>query len=613
MCGIFGVVGRLDKSLVEFCTDKLAHRGPDGRGFYISNEASLGHRRLAILDLSDAGKQPMTFGDGRYWITYNGEIYNYLELAKELRAHGHQFKTTTDTEVVLAAYIQWGDNCQTKFNGMWALAIWDSLKKELFLSRDRFGKKPLFYANQQSENNFIFASEMKAILPAMDSFRPNYKLIKDPARLMFYESTEECLFEGIKRFPAGCCGVYKNKKLEIKRWWNTLDNLPSIPQNYPEQVELFKELFMDACRIRMRSDVPLGTALSGGLDSSATISCMAHIARQNADCRLGLDWQHAFIASFPGTSLDEVVYAKKVAHHLNVESTVVNIDPFAAISKLNEYYYLFEELYITSPIPFMQTYRSVKSGGVSVTLDGHGADEVFGGYAFEFTEAIKDAGFNTQQVLAIVDTYLHAIGSGNLSLARKIAIGIPLVVKKYIKLFLKPEGGDLEGDELLNWMSLDKLNQRLYLSTHRTILPTLLRNYDRYSMANGVEIRMPFMDHRLVCFGFSLPWSAKIRGGYSKAIVRDAVSGYMPEGIAYRRDKIGFNSPISDWMRGPLREYMLDLIHSRRFWESNIINPIITSNAVKAVIENDSSTLAQGVEAWKLLNPFLWESSMLLE
>jgi asparagine synthase (glutamine-hydrolysing) len=277
MCGIFGVVGQVDRMLAEACVRRMAHRGPDGEGLWHTAEVTLGHRRLSILDLTAQAAQPMSYANGRYHITYNGEIYNFLEMRGELENSGHCFSSDSDTEVILAAFMEWGEACQLRFNGMWAFAIWDNQEKSLFLSRDRFGKKPLFYA-WLPEAKFTFASEMKAIFPLLDEVRANTSLVRDTSRIFLYESTDECVIEGIKRFPAGHSGWLRNNRLEIKRWWCTLDHLLEAPEKYEDQVEQFRELFLDACRLRMRSDVPLGTALSGGLDSSATISAMAHIA-----------------------------------------------------------------------------------------------------------------------------------------------------------------------------------------------------------------------------------------------------------------------------------------------------------------------------------------------
>jgi len=617
MCGIFGLIGELEQARAMRCLDTLAHRGPDGHGLWQQPGVTLGHRRLAILDLSDNAKQPMSYADGRYHITFNGEIYNFLEIRTELEAKGYRFHSQSDTEVVLASFAAWGEACQLRFNGMWAFAIWDKLENSLFLSRDRFGKKPLFYANL-SDARFAFASEMKAIFPLLDEVRANTSLVRDTSRIFQYESTEECVIEGIKRFPAGHSGWLKNGRLEIKRWWDTLDHLVEVPRRYEEQVEQFRALFLDACRIRMRSDVPLGTALSGGLDSSATISAMAYIARHGKTQRMGESWQHAFVASYPGTPLDETRYARMVTDHIGIEPVVVEIDPLKEIANLNHYLYLFEDLYITSPIPFMQTYGAVKANGISVTLDGHGADELFGGYPYDCLEALKDAGWNLFRARQVVDAFYDLSGD-----EAQFDRGMPprwrYLASQYKARALravKKISGNVPADRGAEgkhprWKQLDHLSRRLYESTHVTILPTLLRNYDRYSMAKGVEIRMPFMDHRIVALAFSLPWTAKVRGGYTKAIVRDAMARYMPPEIAYRKTKIGFHSPLVDWMQGPLKGYMLDTISSSSFRQCQLIDPADVANNIRSVIDNPAAKFTEGERAWTMLTPYLWEQAVI--
>jgi len=614
MCGIFGHIGPLPQQLAEHCTNMLAHRGPDGAGLWHTPEVTFGHRRLSILDLSDNAKQPMHYADGRYCITFNGEIYNFLEIRSELEAKGYQFSSQSDTEVVLAAFAAWGEACQQRFNGMWAFAIWDRRERSLFLSRDRFGKKPLFYA-YLPESNFAFASEMKAIFPLLDEVRANTSLVRDTSRIFQYENTDECVIEGIKRFPAGHSGWLKNGRLNIKRWWCTLDHLPMVPEKYEDQVEQFRELFLDACRLRMRSDVPLGTALSGGLDSSATISAMAYIARHGKTQRMGESWQHAFVASFPGTPLDETKYAKLVTDHLGIDATVIEIDPLKAISDLDRYFYLFEDLYVTSPIPFMQTYGAVKAHGTSVTLDGHGADELFAGYNFDYLVALKDAGFNLKQAFEIVGTHYDGLPQGTSQFAKPPSRSRFIAeyhARNLARSLLRRKSIHQSRDSgHAAWRGLDHLNRRLYVSTHETVLPTLLRNYDRYSMANGVEIRMPFMDHRIVTLAFSLPWTSKVRGGYSKAIVRDAMAPFMPHGVTYRKTKIGFNSPIIDWMKGPLKPFFLDTISSQSFKTSNFIDAQQVDRAVRYAIDNQDAKFSDGERAWMLLTPYLWERAVL--
>lgn len=614
MCGIFGHVGFIRPELAQVCTDTLAHRGPDGVGLWHTTGVTFGHRRLSILDLSDNGKQPMSYADGRYHITFNGEIYNFLEIRSELEAQGYQFHSQSDTEVVLAAFHAWGEACLGRFNGMWAFAIWDAQEKALFLSRDRFGKKPLFYTILP-DGKFAFASEMKAFFPLLGEVRPNRALVMDARRIFNYESTDECVIEGVKRFLAGHCGWLRDGKLATRRWWNTLDHLAPAPTRYEEQVEQFRELFLDACRLRMRSDVPLGTALSGGLDSSATISAMAHIARHGKTQRMGESWQHAFVASFPGTPLDETKYARMVTDHLGIDATVIEIDPLQAIADLDRYFYLFEDLYITSPIPFMLTYGAVKAHGTTVTLDGHGADELFAGYNFDYLVALRNVGWNLKQAYEIVGTYYDGLPEDSPQFASMPSKGRFIAefhARRMARKILRRGSQHVCRDsQHFAWSGFDHLNKQLYISTHETILPTLLRNYDRYSMANGVEIRMPFMDHRIVTLAFSLPWTAKVRGGFSKAIVRDAMAQYMPPEVAYRKTKIGFNSPIVDWVKGPLKSFFMDTITSQSFKECQLIDPINVANQVKRIMNGHDVKFKEGERAWIMLMPYLWERAII--
>lgn len=616
MCGIFGYVGQIDAAQAQRCLNTMVHRGPDGWGLWQGDGVTLGHRRLSILDLSEAGKQPMSYADGRYWITFNGEIYNFLEVKAELQSLGHEFRSESDTEVILAAYVQWGEDCLLRFNGMWAFAIWDSVDRRLFLARDRFGKKPLFYA-ELPNGAMAFASEMKALMPLLPQARPNRDMIRRmTVRSSFaYEATEECVVIGIRRFPAGHAGHVAAGRVRARRWWNTLDHLPSVPQRYEEQVEMMRELLLDACRIRMRSDVTIGTALSGGLDSSAVFSMLAHINGTHAgEARLSSDWQHAFVASFPGTPLDEAQYARRVAEHAGSRLEVLTIDPARQIDQLGRMLYLYEDLTITSPLPFVALYGRIKQAGVTVTLDGHAADELFGGYSADWAYALMDAGVDRAQVGQVLDVYDGGIPQGSQQFRRpanrfsSYARRLGSVVAKHA-LGLHANLGT-EYTQHPRWKELDHLSRALFWQTHSFILPTILRSYDRYGMANSIEIRMPFLDWRVATAAFALPWTAKIRSGYSKAIIRDAAAPYMPHDIAYRRTKIGFNSPIVDWMRGPLRGYFMDMIGSQSFRECDLVDARRARSLVEHVVNDDGATFKAGESAWWSVLPYLWSEAM---
>lgn len=610
MCGILGVVGPVDQAVFRKSLDRLTHRGPDGSGVWSSDvsPATLGHRRLSIIDTTEHGGQPMQSGD--CIIVFNGEIYNFLEIRAMLESHGCVFRSQSDTEILLAAYKYWGPACLAKLNGMWAFAVWNMADQTLFLARDRFGKKPLFYSFQAY--GLVFGSEMKALMPLMERVEASRNFAWMASNLCEYEQTEKCLVEGIYRFPAGShalisMGDIASRRIRAVQNWNTLDNLVDVPQRYEDQVDRFRELFVDACRIRMRSDVPIGTALSGGIDSSAVACTMNYIAKHRPDQRQAHDWQNAFIATFPGSELDESQYARDVTDLLGIQGTFLPVDAVSGLDSLFEYLYLFEELYLTTPVPMIQLYSAVRSHGVRVTIDGHGADELLSGYG-GFRTALKDSFPNVaylKHVLQICgvsnagyqDIYrgLVDINHGHRGLAKFLAAQV-LTPRRENPLERR----------------FGYLNEHLYYSFHQGILPTLLRNYDRYSMAAGVEIRMPFMDHRLVSYCFSLPWQSKAprTSTFTKAILRDAIGNWMPDSVRYRRSKIGFNTPVSDWMKGPWKEFIQDSLQSSSFAGCSLIDARSVKAQVERVIASKTS-LYEGDAAWAAMMPWLWEKAFL--
>lgn len=616
MCGIFGTVNvRLSEQKAMRCLNQLEHRGPDGFGLWQKDGVTLGHRRLAILDLSDNGTQPMSYADGRYQLVFNGEIYNFLEIRKELEQKGYSFKSETDSEVILAAFIEWKEDCQNHFNGMWAFAIWDCKTQRLFLSRDRFGVKPLYYAILP-EGGLVFASEMKSIIPVLPRIEADEQTFVLYREKVHYENQEKCILKGIRRFPAGCCGWFFEGTIQINRWWNTLDHLMEVPSDYNEQVEMFRDLFLDSCRLRMRSDVRIGTALSGGLDSSASICAMAHIAKNGGTGRMSDDWQHAYVACFPGTFLDESEYAKKVTDFLGIESTFLNVDNTVSQAELYRYIYQFEELYTNMQIPMIKIYEQERKYGTLVSIDGHGADELFGGYSFDIVKALYDAK-GTQEINGIVKTYIDMNSDSDVSCDTpefkqlKKRMFFDNVTKQKMKRLLgKPMVNSAYANHPM-WKELDNLNKTLFVSFHETILPTLLRNYDRTSMINGIEIRMPFMDYRLVQFAFSVGWRTKVRNGFSKNIIRDAMAPFMPDEITYRRGKIGFNAPILDWIKGPYREMFLDMTASLEFENSKLLaNPARTKRLLENVLSGKTS-FHEAAMVWDELQIFMWEQVFL--
>ncbi|HRK27464.1 MAG TPA: asparagine synthase (glutamine-hydrolyzing) [Chitinophagales bacterium] len=623
MCGILGCLPAVHAAPFGQALNLLAHRGPDGEGIWTDpqNRITLGHRRLAILDLSPAGAQPMHYAN-RYTITYNGEIYNYAELRQTLQTMGHHFTSQTDAEVILAAFMQWGHNCWQHFNGMWALAIWDNQTQQLILCRDRFGEKPLYFT-LLPDGRFAFASEMKALAPFLPVVELNPMFDQLQQNVLTYEATQHCLLRYVNRFPAGHWGVFDQKKLHTQPYWNTTAHLHPVPKRFEEQTEAFAHLFTHACSIRMRAHVPIGTALSGGLDSSAVICTMAHAARSMPDAFATTNWQHAFIASMPGTPLDETAYARQVTDFLQIPATFVPISAQEGLQQLPHYLYLTEDLYITSPVPMMQTYHAAKQQGVSVCIDGHGADELFCGYDTFMFHAFLDCGFNPRQINNLLQTYRNLAPPNNPQFAKppvsfanyfRWVCGSPNLLRwlphlpKELKKAFAPKLPKFtpQYPQTAQPNQLGHLNSALYQLFHAHNLPTLLRNYDRYSMASGVEIRMPFLDHRVVSFCFSVPYTSKFRNGYTKALLRYAIAPFMPPKVAFRTHKMGFQTPIANWMKGEWQPFFLDTLHETGFAHYAHHQPNVVKQQILSVINHPNPTYRQAEIAYSAINPYLW-------
>ena len=554
MCGIVGIWdphGRIDADELNQLTDALSHRGPDGRGTHIDGPVGLGHRRLAILDTTQSGAQPMCYGgaDGRrFWISYNGEIYNFLELRAELAALGCTFRTQSDTEVILAAFDTWGRDAVRRMNGMFAFAIWDSAKRELTLARDRFGVKPLYFG--LVGDRLIFASELKAFLKVRGFVPEIDHQIAHAAvqNATGYEANDiATLMKGINRLtPGHILRIDAGGRFDIFRWWDTAAAAVDVPAKYEDQVAQFRALLLDSVKIRMRSDVPIGTCLSGGVDSSAVAGVMAEIARTGGSHeREAAGARHAFIASFPGTALDETRFADAVAAHTGVTPHHWRFDDGDAVTHVLDGVWSNDEIHPGMTSPMWSLYRRMRRDNVVVSLDGHGGDEVYGGYTW----------------------YLDA--------------------------------------------PTEKLNERLFLDTHINVLPAILRNYDRAAMAHGVEVRMPLLDYRLVSFAFALPPASKIGGGFTKRILRDAVKGLIPEPIRRRRQKIGFNAPLIELFNGGLAPLIENIIahplwKAAPYLEAAKLTPFIVERT-----RNRSWTMADWYSAtqiWARFNIVLWHA-----
>lgn len=556
MCGIAGIIssGRLPVEVedIDLVTRALAHRGPDGHHIWVAPDrgAAFGHRRLAIIDPTANSDQPMHSADGRDTIVFNGEIYNFLEVRAELEAKGAVFQTSGDTEVILQAWRYWRWDMLSRFNGMWAFAIRDNRSGDVFLARDRFGVKPLVYAH--TERGFIFASEAQALLslPWLPRIIENAVLQRAVFDPFSHEASETGLFANLRKLPAGHRATLRDGKLSVERWWHTLDHLVTPPATLKLAGERFHELFSDAIRLRMRSDVAVGTCLSGGFDSTAVTAAMAHEARNTSALRQARDWHHAFVASFPGLPHDETDQAREASRYAGIEPTILDFSKDDGRECVDEAMQALDDIYISLPTAIWKIYRAVRANQVKVTLDGHGADEAFGGYRGD-GDRLK---FYVRNLLGanVSRGSLAKAASDQIRrhwFARNEKFFLHLPAHRAVPTLESPFMSDrLPSD----WSILDR---RLYGMFHADILPTLLRNYDRLSMAHGVEIRMPFMDWRLVTFIMSLPAQMKADSRYTKLAARMGMKDRMPESIRSSPRKVGFSSQMPTWMNGSLGEW----------------------------------------------------------
>jgi len=565
MCGIFGAAGFSRAELtgrIELALNRLSHRGPDAAGSWMAQDlpVALAHRRLSIIDLSTAAQQPMLSDDGTSAIAFNGEVYNYRALRADLEAVGHRFRTASDTEVILVAYLRWGEACLQRLNGMFALAIFDGRPAAggatLFLARDRAGKKPLYYRHHATQ--FEFASELKALAgqTKLDARALNFYLA------LGYVPGELCLAQGVRKLPPGCAARFHIAagRLDVWRYWRLPDPSRQRGVSGDELADHAERLFNDAVGLRLISDVPLGVLLSGGLDSSLVMAAAA--ARSTRPVK-------AFTVSFPGTRVDEAEHAAKAARHFDAEHHVLRVER-PSLRTLDEFAPLVDEpIADSSLLPAFMVSRLTRRH-VTVALGGDGGDEVFGGYT-DYPVALSDARRlrwvprPALATLARIATLLPAGVRGRNRLAswRHGPLQQMIWGRPYFDITLRRrvlrrdfrQAGDFTVDEPeLSLLTLFRTGHDGLDSMMRThfgsILPDdFLVKIDRASMAVGLEMRAPFLDHRLVEFAYrEIPSEWKVHAGQTRRIERLLARRMLPAGLDFNR-KQGFSIPLDEWLR----------------------------------------------------------------
>ncbi|MBV8890347.1 MAG: asparagine synthase (glutamine-hydrolyzing) [Alphaproteobacteria bacterium] len=575
MCGIagifeFGTGAPADPRLLARMTELIAHRGPDDSGHWVSGDVGLGHRRLSIIDISAAGHQPMASEDGTVWITYNGECYNYAELAAGLRARGHRFRSASDTEVILHLYQERGERFLDALDGMFALAIWDARKQCLLLARDRIGIKPLYYF--ADDRRLLFSSEMKGLLAD-----PRVPTAIDLAALAEYFHLlsipdQHCILRGVHKLPPGHFLKATRSGIERRQYWK-LAVTPDRRLSLDEACEQFETRFSAAVTSHMVSDVPVGAFLSGGVDSSSIVAAGSRIATTPLD---------TFSITFPGLAeFDESPYAAAVAAHCGARHHEFALTP-DLIDGLGRVVWHADEPFAISSAFALYYLAGLARRHVKVALSGDGGDEVFAGYVWrhvDFPSAANRAR-RTTAISRLLPTRLRE------------ALDPPSRDERYLRSFtcfqreelaelLQPELASAAVETVQNSVvqrcfegapGEDQLDRKLYTDIKTTLVSEMLTKVDRMTMAHGLEARVPFLDHHLVEWAFTVPSGYKLREREGKYLVKKAMERHLPHEILYR-PKQGFNVPMKLWMRAELQDFVRGNLNSRRFAERGLYRP----------------------------------------
>lgn len=595
MCGIANILNLSSQPVqgleqrLQIMNNLQRHRGPDGQGLWTHNNKHIGfgHRRLSIIDL-ETGSQPMHDENGN-WITYNGEIYNYIELRKEIGETA--FTTTSDTEVILRSYNKWGEDCVNHLRGMFSFAIWDEKKELLFIARDRFGIKPLYYMTAQ--NVFYAASEIKALLPFVDSIETDIEGFEDYLAFQFCLDGKT-LFSGIRELPAGHYLRIHKGNISVRRYWEVYYNI-DFTHNAQYFEEAIHALLTDSVKMHMRSDVPVGAYLSGGLDSSAITSLASKVS---ADAKQ--EQFKAFTGKFSmGSEYDESRYAKILADANDCSLHVKDITSADFINNIQSVIYHMDSP-AAGPGSFPQYMVSqMASEHRKVVLGGQGGDEIFGGYTryliAYFEQCIKAAIDGTINNGHFVVTYESIIPN-----LRSLRNYKPMIKefwkedlfesmdKRYFRLINRTNSLTDE----VNWSALsdycpfetfqnvfhgDNVGKESYfdLMTHfdfKTLLPALLQVEDRVSMAHGLESRVPLLDHPLVELAATIPADIKFENGDLKHVFKNAIKSVLPKEITERKDKMGFPTPLTEWMKGDARNFICDIFSTNKALNRELID-----------------------------------------
>lgn len=612
MCGIAGAIGidgGANAERVLRMVQIQRHRGPDDQGIWAHGPVVLGHARLSIVDLTSAGHQPMLSRDGRLAIVFNGEIYNFRGLRRQLTSLGERFESETDTEVILAAYRRWGRECLSHFNGMWGLAIWDAERRVLFCARDRLGVKP-FYYHVTAEGTFLFASEIKAIV-AVVRVGPDHAHIARFLRTSLMDDVERTCFSGVRQLMAGCWLEVAVRADTVAvstptAYWSFDPELAAARYDCGRPVETLRGLLDDSVRLRLRADVPVGTCLSGGLDSSTIVALASGALREPV---------RTFSSIYEVPGYDEARFVHKVNKAFNTTAKVVTPHPARLRDVLPRIAY-HQDQPCAAPGVFSQWHvMEMAAGDVKVLLDGQGADELLAGYVpyyVDYARSVSRGALRRPSPAALYGAALAGLWaarrlgvqtvSGMLT-ARRVRRNSE-VRQDYLKDNLPNDAAVPRPGRVLD----DPLGDRLIRDTFVVSLPALLRYEDRNSMAFSIEARTPFLDYRIVEFALALPIAERIHGPWTKYILRRAMDDVLPRDITWRRDKMGYPTPLAEWLRGAFRRDAEEIIFSSALADRGIYDDVVVK---KMWAEHLTGYVDHSRSIWRWLSLEQWFESCL--